>query len=99
MADRPDTYLNSPAKPFLQQIKAIRDEITLIEGYPGEYICLARRDENDWFLTGINAPKERMLSVPLDFLKQGEYQIEMFIDHPKQPMTNIKVLNESVTSK
>lgn len=98
MADCPDAYLNSPAKHFLQQLKATWDETVFIDGYPGEFVCLARRNGSDWYLAAINASEERDLIIPLDFLKEGSYNITLYKDHPEQPMTNVKIIDQEIFS-
>ncbi|GHT55014.1 alpha-glucosidase [Bacteroidia bacterium] len=91
MADRPEAYLNSPAKEILKKVKATWDETIFIDGYPGEYVCMARRHDNEWHLGAINAGTERTISVKLDFLKKGSYTFKVYEDHPETPMTNIKI--------
>lgn len=98
MADRPKMYLNSPAKAMLQQMKATWDETVFIDGYPGEFVCLARRNGNDWYLAAINASEEREISIPLNFLKSGEYNITLYKDSRTEPLTNIEIVTEKVNS-
>ena len=91
MADRPKAYLNSPAKEMLQQIEVAWDETKFIDGYPGEFICLARRKGDKWYLAAINANEERTLRIPLDFIQKGEYSITLYEDNPEKPLTDIKI--------
>ncbi len=98
MADRPKMYLNSPAKEMLQQMKATWDETRFIDGYPGEFVCVARRNGNDWYLAAINASEEREISIPLDFLKSGEYNIKIYKDSNEEPLTNIEIVEQKLNS-
>lgn len=98
MADRPKAYLNSPAKPLLQQMKATWDETILIDGYPGEFVCMARRNGNDWYLAAINSSTEREVSVPLDFIKNGSYEITIYNDNKDLPLTDIEIIKEQISS-
>ena len=34
------------------------DEVRYIDGYPGKYVVLARRHNNQWYIAGLNAEKE-----------------------------------------
>jgi alpha-glucosidase len=97
MADRPDAYLKSPAKEFLQKIETTWDETRFIDGYPGEYVCLARRKGNKWFIAGINSGKERRVEIPLNFIGDGTYSIKIYEDKPGDEMTNLLIRNETVT--
>ena len=72
MCDKPEYYLNSPAHPVLQEIEASWDEIKYLDGYPDEYIVIARRKGQKWTVGAINAGAARKVSIPLDFLS-GNY--------------------------
>ena len=47
---------------------------------PGEYICIARRKDTDWYLGSITNHAEREISVSLSFLGEGEYIAEIYSD-------------------
>ncbi len=80
IADKPEAYAASPGKPFLKEVPAAWDDIHFIDGYPGEFVCLARRKGNDWFVAAINAEKERTIKAPLDFLKPDKYSAKLYCD-------------------
>ena len=65
ICDKPEAYLNSVAQPFLSNLHATWDETRFLEGYPGEYCCLARRKGNSWYVAGINAGEPRTVSLDL----------------------------------
>lgn len=96
MADSPAAYLNSPAKDFLKRIVTTWDETRFIDGYPGKFMCLARRKGSSWYLAAINAGKEREITIPLDFIKKGEYSIKLYEDKSGEELTNINVINLKV---
>lgn len=91
MADRPAAYLNSPARPLLEKAEAAWDETRFIGGYPGEYVCLARRKGNNWYLAAINSETPRTLSIPMDFLPEGIYQFDIYEDAPENPLTQLHI--------
>ena len=72
MCDQPEYYINSPARPVLQEIEAAWDEIKYLDGYPGDFIIIARRKGEKWIVGAINAGAARKVTVPLDFL-EGNY--------------------------
>ena len=72
-ADSVTAYRDTP--PYVQQmlrnIPAGWDETRFIDGYPGEFVVLARRSGASWYLAGINGSKEeRDLDLPLEFLNE-----------------------------
>lgn len=99
MADRPAAYLNSPARPLLEKAEASWDETRFIEGYPGEYVCLARRKGNNWYLAAINSENPRCITIPLSFLSQGNYRFELYSDPSEHPQTNIQIRQITCTEK
>ena len=68
LADRPECYLAQPqeVQQFLSSLPAAWDETRFVAGYPGEYVIMARRSGNKWYLAGINGTDE-VKEVPLPF--------------------------------
>ncbi len=99
MADRPKAYLNSPTRKILKKLESVWDETRFIDGYPGDFICLARRKSDKWFIAGINAGIERRVDIPLNFIGEGSYSIEIYEDKQGEELTNIRIRKETVTSK
>lgn len=56
MADTPESYLSQPleVRRFLSSLPTVWDETRLICGYPGEYVVMARRKGDVWYVAGIN---------------------------------------------
>jgi len=79
MCDKPEFYLNSPAKDFLSKLVSPWDETKFLDGYPGQYFCIARRHNSDWFIAGINAGDERTVEIETDFLKKDQ-TVKLYCD-------------------
>ena len=43
---------------FLKHIPTVWDETRFIDGYPGQYVVLARRHGTQWYIAALNAKKE-----------------------------------------
>ena len=82
MCDKPEFYLNSPARPVLQEIEAAWDEIKFLAGYPGEYVVIARRKGTKWTVGALNASAARKVTIPLDFLG-GRYKSLLLCEDDK----------------
>ena len=78
ICDVPEAYLNSLAKPFLSQIHSTWDETRFLDGYPGEYCCLARRKGNTWYFAGINAGESRTVNLKLP--KTTSQKVKVYTD-------------------
>ncbi|MDA3821205.1 MAG: glycoside hydrolase family 97 catalytic domain-containing protein [Bacteroidales bacterium] len=83
MADKVEMYLSMPeyAKDFLMNVPAVWDELKFIDGYPGEFIVLARRSGDTWYVAGLNGNNsETKLSLNTSFLEEGDYNFRMIAD-------------------
>lgn len=70
-ADGVASYQSSPpfVRELLRDIPAAWDETLFVDGFPGEFVVLARRTGSTWYLAGINGTQEaRHLELPLGFL-------------------------------
>jgi alpha-glucosidase len=51
---------------FMRSLPARWDDVKLLDGFPGEYVVMARRTGNHWYIAGINAGKEaRTITIDL----------------------------------
>ncbi len=80
MCDAPEAYLTSPAKPLLKKIQPAWDDIYFIDGYPGEYCCIARRKGEDWFVAGINSTQQHQVEISFDFLADSRYDATIYFN-------------------
>ncbi|MBB6729437.1 glycoside hydrolase family 97 protein [Cohnella zeiphila] len=78
-ADSMEAYRTSVAHSFLRQVPAAWDESRLLEGFPGRFVTMARRDGEDWFVGAICAAAGRTATIDLDFLTPGSvYEAEIY---------------------
>ncbi|MGC4102420.1 glycoside hydrolase family 97 protein [Ferruginibacter sp.] len=49
---------------FMKKVPTIWDETVFVDGYPGKYVVIARRQGSKWYVAGANAGKD-VLKVPL----------------------------------
>jgi len=99
MCDKPVYYLESPARPILQEIEAAWDEIRFLAGYPGEYIVVARRKDAKWTIGALNAGKERTITIPLDFLGANYKSLLLCEDHKSDPRNQCTVSTVSIENQ
>lgn len=78
--DHPKHVLGQPGSDFLQIVPTVWDDTRFLDGYPGEFIAMAKRSGNDWFLAAMNNETARTISVATDFLPEGKYELEYWED-------------------
>jgi alpha-glucosidase len=80
VCDHPDNILNQAGADFLKIVPTVWDDIKFISGYPGDYIALAKRSGDRWFLGVMNNSIAKEIEIKLDFLPAGIYEIEIWAD-------------------
>ena len=74
---------------FMRNVPTTWDETIFIDGYPGKYVVLARRNGNDWYVAAINAEKEvKKIDVQLPMVAGKE--VKMYYDNKKDKTPELK---------
>lgn len=67
-----------------------------------EWISLARRSGNDWYVGSLTNWDQRDIQIPLNFLGEGKYVAEIYADAPDSAMeathTTLSKLNVDRTT-
>lgn len=80
--DSPANYKGQESSEFLKKVKTMWDDTKVLNGLVGEYITMARRSGNEWFIGSMTNSESRTLDVKLDFLPDGKYKMVAFEDAP-----------------
>lgn len=98
VCDHPDNILNQPGADFLKIVPTVWDDIKFIGGYPGDYVAIAKRSGDKWFLGVMNNSKGKSVDIKLDFLPQGNYEADTWADTKKSDKDpkDIKISKQSV---
>ena len=81
LCDSPSNYMSEPeCTQFIASIPTVWDETRALDGKVGEYIVMARRSGEDWYVGAMTNWDERDLAVDLSFLPAGNYTIEFYKD-------------------
>jgi hypothetical protein len=84
-ADRVEGYTALPAGPraFLMAVPSTWDDTRYVQGAPGEYVVLARRKGERWYLGGFGGDADaRELQVDLSWLGDGTFSASLITDGP-----------------
>ena len=82
MCDSPTIYKKEQETvDFITQIPTIWDETIVIEGSVSDYIVVARRNKDNWYIGAMTDWTPRDFKIDLSFLEEGaEYNVEVFRD-------------------
>jgi alpha-glucosidase len=99
VADWPKAYEDDPSFEFVKAAPATWDETHVLNGTPGEFVTIARRKGEEWFLGSMTNWDARELDLPLSFLGSGDFTAEIYSDapdadvHPKNILIEKKTVN------
>jgi alpha-glucosidase len=98
LADSPSSYEGEKGLDLISMVPTVWDETRFVDGTPGEYVVLARRKGNTWYLGAMTNWDGREIEVPLDFLGGGSWNAKIWADGGKadQDAESIDVLDITV---
>ena len=80
LCDLPTEYIKDDVTArFISRFPTTWDETKAIAGKVGEYVVIARRKGDTWYI-GIMTDEAKTLEVPLSFLNEGSFNMDVFKD-------------------
>jgi alpha-glucosidase len=80
ICDHPDHYREEPGADFLKIVPTVWDDTRVLGGEVGQHLTMVRQSGDDWFLGALTNNEPRELSVALDFLGPGGWQMRLWKD-------------------
>lgn len=80
VCDHPDNILNKSGSDFLKMVPTTWDDIKFISGYPGDFVAIAKRSGDQWFMGVMNNSLGKSIELNLSFLAAGNYEAETWSD-------------------
>ncbi|MFD2938421.1 glycoside hydrolase family 97 protein [Flavobacterium notoginsengisoli] len=81
MCESPSTYYKEQETvDFITQIPTVWDKTVVLHGSVGNYIVVARKKGDKWFVGGMTDADARALPIDLSFLGEGNFSMEVFSD-------------------
>lgn len=102
LCDSPSNYAKeNDTTEFIAKIPTVWDETKVLSGEIGEYLAIARKNENQWYVGAMTNEKERSFDIDLSFLEEGTYKIEIFQDgvNAERYASDYKRITKQVTNK
>lgn len=81
LCDSPSNYMREEeCTAFISEVPTVWDETVALDGKVAEYVAIARRAGNDWYVGAMTNWTARDMVLDLSFLGEGEYSLELFKD-------------------
>ncbi len=99
--DRPDEYQGEKEIRLFENLPTVWDETKVIDGQIGDYITIARRKGEDWFVASMTDNNARTLRIPFSFLAPNkQYKAKQFFDsYEVNSRTNVGIKTIYVNAK
>lgn len=81
LCDNPSNYMREEeCTAFIAEIPTVWDETIVLDGKVAEYVAIARRNHNDWYVGALTDWEAREMTLDLSFLDNGNYRVEIYKD-------------------
>jgi alpha-glucosidase len=81
LSDSPSNYVREPEiMDFLGPVPSVWDDTKVLNGKISEYVAVARRSGNDWYVGAMTDWTPRELEIDFSFLPEGNFHMESFED-------------------
>lgn len=99
-SDYPEAYEGQPGFEFIEKVPTVWDETRFLAGQPAQYIALARKKGENWYLGAMTSWEARTFDLPLGFLGAGEFEATIFADGPDAATegTSLDISKRTVTA-
>jgi alpha-glucosidase len=83
LCDSPTRYRHEPeCMKFLSAVPTVWDDTIALDAKVSDYVAIARRSGDDWFIGAMTDWDRRKLEISLSFLPAGQYHLEVWRDGP-----------------
>jgi len=96
--DAPEHLLGQAGADFLKGIPTTWDDIKVLGGYPAEYVIIAKRSGDRWYIGAMTNSSQRVLKVKADFLSKENYVMTAWNDVQGSP-ERLNKTKSSVTAQ
>ena len=88
LADSPSHYLREPEiMSFLGPVPTVWHETRVLDAKMGDYVVIARRHDQDWYVGAMTDWTGRDLELNFSFLPAGRYELDEYKDGPNADRT------------
>jgi alpha-glucosidase len=101
LADSPSNYYREPeTMEFLEAVPTTWDETKVLKAKVGDYLLMARRSGETWYLGGMTDWTEREFVIDFDFLSPGSHNIKIWQDgtNADKNATDFKFIEKMIDS-
>ena len=99
LADNPSNYYREPESMiFLSEVPTVWDDTKVLHAKVGDYIAVARKSGEKWFVGAMTNWSARDLELNFDFLPEGNYKLRIWQDgaNANRHASDYKMLEKNI---
>ena len=98
LCDSPSNYMKEPeCTAFISAVPTTWDETIPLDGKIADYVAIARRKGDNWYVGAMTDWTPRDLEISMDFLPEGTYVMEVFKDGINADRAACDYVKEEIT--
>ncbi len=82
LCESPKIYEGLPEFEFLKKVPVTWDSTIVLGGEIAEFVTIARKKDDNWYIGGITNSQSRDITIDLGFLDNSDYEAEIYSDAP-----------------
>jgi alpha-glucosidase len=100
VCDYPEAYEGQPGFEFIQQVPVTWDKTIVPDGLPDQYLIIARKKGNDWWIGGItgNSSRELKFNPVLALGEINTWRATIYQDDLKSPLNPNGILIRTIST-
>lgn len=95
VCDYPEAYENQAGFDFIEKVPTTWDQTKVLSALPDQWLVIARKKNETWWIGGIRGNKSGMLTIDFRFLENGEWRAALYQDDLKSPFNPNGILIRS----
>jgi len=99
VCDYPQAYEGQAGFDFIKEVPTVWNATKVLDAKLGEYICIARKHNEDWYVGAITNHDARKINLDLSFLDNGNYRAEIYSDADDTNVHPNGLLKQSINVK
>ncbi len=97
VCDYPDAYIGQPGFEVIQGMPTTWDETHVPAAEVDQYVSIARRKKDTWYVGTITDSSARQIDLPLSFLPVGKFTADIYSDAPDADVNANLLTRQTVT--
>ena len=98
LPDAPVNYYNGKGLEFIRAVPTVWDDTRFVDGEVADFIVLARKKGDKWYLGAMTDWDEREVTIPVSFLGEAVWKMKSWADGSSNDAQSVKTAERTVSA-